>query len=545
MKNSHPPPDATDATGFSVAAFYKFVNLVDPIYLQVPLQACCERNAVRGTILLAEEGINGTIAGSHEGVRAVLAWLRSDPRLSDLVHKEAAAASQPFARMKVRIKREIVKLGVPHVDPSRMAGTYVKPEEWNNLLDDPDVVVVDVRNDYEVAIGTFEGSVNPLTKTFTELPEWARNTEVLREKGGRKPKVAMFCTGGIRCEKSTAFLRTEGFDEVYHLEGGILKYLETVPPEASRWKGECFVFDERVSVRHGVKQGEYELCRSCRYPLRAEDKESPFFVAGVSCARCHAQTTDTQKASFTERERQIAFAKKRNQLHVGARMEPKKARAAVPLAGAAMPRALIDPTLPVLYSFRRCPYAIRARLALVVSGHVCEVREVVLANKPAALLEASPKGTVPVLVTTEGKVIDESLDIMLWALRRHDPEHWLEPQHGATEGKDRDALIAECDGAFKYNLDRYKYPGRYEGSAATHRDEGAAFLLRLDAQLECSPYLFGQRPSLADMAVVPFVRQFAHTDETWFATQPWPALHRWLKAITEGTLFKRVMQQPR
>jgi UPF0176 protein len=312
--------------GFLVAAFYKFVNLVDHELLRAPLQACCERNAVRGTILLAEEGINATIAGPHDGVRTVLAWLRGDPRLSDLVHKEAVAASQPFARTKVRIKREIVKLGVAGIDPSRMAGTYVKPAEWNKLLDDPDVVVVDVRNDYEVAIGTFEGAVNPLTKTFTELPRWARTTEVLREKAGKKPKVAMFCTGGIRCEKSTAFLRREGFDEVYHLEGGILKYLETVPIEQSRWRGECFVFDERVSVRHGLAQGEYELCRSCRYPLCDEDKASPLFVSGVSCARCHAQTTEAQKASFAERERQIAFAKERNQLHVGARM-PVRANA--------------------------------------------------------------------------------------------------------------------------------------------------------------------------------------------------------------------------
>ena len=244
------------------AAFYKFVELRDFAKLKEPLLAICEARRVKGTILLADEGINGTIAGATEDVRAVLAHIRSDARLAELSHKVSPASEMPFYRMKVRLKREIVALGVPGVSPTKMAGTYVKPEEWNRMLDDPSIVFVDVRNDYEVAIGTFKGALNPQTKSFGELPEWVRQQRELKDK----PKVAMFCTGGIRCEKSTAFLRAEGFPEVFHLEGGILKYLETIPKEQNRWAGECFVFDERVSVGHGLEQGHYELCRACRTP---------------------------------------------------------------------------------------------------------------------------------------------------------------------------------------------------------------------------------------------------------------------------------------
>ncbi|PSB01872.1 oxygen-dependent tRNA uridine(34) hydroxylase TrhO [Merismopedia glauca] len=300
---------------FLTAAFYKFVELLDFEELKAPLLACCEDNKVKGTILLAQEGINGTIAGSTEGVYAVLLFLRSDPRLTDLAHKESFSEKPPFHRMKVRLKREIVTMGVPDINPTVMAGKYVKPEEWNQLLDDPDVVVVDVRNDYEVSIGTFQGAVNPNTKSFSELPEWIRQETALRQK----PKVAMFCTGGIRCEKSTAFLRSEGFQEVYHLEGGILKYLETVPESESRWQGECFVFDERVSVGHGLKTGEYQLCRACRRPLSPEDRNSELFVLGVSCPSCHDRQTEAQKQSCAERQRQVDLANLRHQIHIGAR----------------------------------------------------------------------------------------------------------------------------------------------------------------------------------------------------------------------------------
>ena len=294
---------------FLTAAFYKFVSLPDCADLRVPLLAVCEANAVKGTILLAPEGINSTIAGPEAGVHAVLAWLRADPRLADLQHKEAWAKTPPFNRMKVRLKREIVTLRVPGLDPTKTVGTYVKPADWNQLIQDPDVVLVDTRNDYEVAIGSFAGAINPHIKTFCELPQWAAEAPALRATAGKKPKVAMFCTGGIRCEKSTALLRSQGFDEVYHLEGGILKYLETVAPQDSLWQGECFVFDERVSVDHSLKPGQHVLCRACRQPLPEGDLQSPLYERGVSCSRCHGNTSQAQKDGARERQRQWDLAK--------------------------------------------------------------------------------------------------------------------------------------------------------------------------------------------------------------------------------------------
>ena len=308
---------------FLTAALYKFVELPDHADLQAPLLACCEAHGIKGTLLLAAEGINGTIAGPESGVRAVLSWLRSDARLATLEHKEAWAESPPFYRMKVRLKREIVTMGVPEVRPALMAGEYVKPADWNALISDPDVVLVDTRNDYEVSIGTFEGAINPTTASFSELPGWVDREMAeggrLAEVDGKKPRVAMFCTGGIRCEKSTALMRAKGFDEVYHLEGGILKYLESVPAAQSRWKGECFVFDERVCVGHGLKPGGFTLCRSCREPLSEADRQSPLYELGVSCARCHASTTDAQKAGYRERQRQVTLAEERHSAHIGVR----------------------------------------------------------------------------------------------------------------------------------------------------------------------------------------------------------------------------------
>lgn len=309
---------------FLTAALYKFVDLPDFADLQAPLQAFCEAQDVRGTLLLAREGINGTIAGPEAGVRAVLAYLRADPRLADLPHKESWAQKLPFYRMKVRLKREIVTLGVPGINPNEMAGEYVKPQDWNALIADPDVVVVDTRNDYEFGIGTFERALNPKTRSFSELPAWVEAQSapggLLAAKDGKKPKVAMFCTGGIRCEKSTAFMRTQGFEEVYHLEGGILKYLETVPETESLWQGECFVFDERVSVVHGLATGHYELCRACRDPISAADRASPRYVPGVSCPACHDKKTEEQKRGFIERQRQVDYANRRRQPHIGAKL---------------------------------------------------------------------------------------------------------------------------------------------------------------------------------------------------------------------------------
>ncbi len=312
---------------YLTAALYKFIDLPDFAEWQAPLQAFCEANGVKGTLLLAAEGINGTIAGPEAGVRAVLARLRQDPRLATLEHKESRSPREPFYRMKVRLKKEIVTLGVDGINPARMAGHYVKPADWNALIRDPDVVLIDTRNDYEVKVGTFEGAINPETTSFSELPDWvaAQMAEggVLATKDGKKPRVAMFCTGGIRCEKSTAFMRTQGFDEVYHLEGGILKYLEEVPQTQSTWSGECFVFDERVSVGHDLKPGHLELCRSCRDPITAEDKLSPLYEDGVTCPACHGSKTEAQLAGFRQRQKQIALAKQRNQRHIGVRREPK------------------------------------------------------------------------------------------------------------------------------------------------------------------------------------------------------------------------------
>jgi UPF0176 protein len=312
-------------TDFLTAAFYKFVELPDFAELKAPLLACCEANDVKGIILLATEGINSTIAGPAAGVQAVLAYLRRDPRLADLQHKEAWSAKSPFYRMKVRLKREIVTMGVPGISPTQMAGTYVKPEDWNALLADPDVVVIDTRNDYEVGIGTFAGALNPDIKSFAMLPQWVQQAPALHPASGNKPKVAMFCTGGIRCEKSTAFMRSQGFDEVYHLEGGILKYLESVSESQSRWQGQCFVFDERVSVGHGLVPGPHGLCRACRQPLDDADLASPLFEAGVSCPKCHATTRETQKNSARERQRQWELAKAKGEpAPIGTRLSQPK-----------------------------------------------------------------------------------------------------------------------------------------------------------------------------------------------------------------------------
>jgi len=319
---------------FLVAALYQFVHLPDFRELRAPLLEHCEAQGVKGTLLLAEEGINGTIAGSEAGIRSVLDRLRGDARLARLVHKESWAPHMPFYRMKVKLKREIVTMGVPNVHAETMAGIYVKPQDWNALISDPEVVVVDTRNDYEYRIGSFEGALNPDTRSFTEFPGWI---QAQREQGGAlhgKRKVAMFCTGGIRCEKSTAYMRSLGYDEVYHLEGGILKYLETMPEDGSLWRGDCFVFDERVSVRHGLQPGEYEFCRACREPLSPQDKAAGHFIEGVSCLHCHDRHTDEQKQRFAERQRQVELARERAERHIGERVELKKQAKAEALARA-------------------------------------------------------------------------------------------------------------------------------------------------------------------------------------------------------------------
>jgi UPF0176 protein len=299
---------------FFTASFYKFVGLPDHAALQAPLQAVCLAHRVKGLVLLAPEGINGGLSGAAADVQAVLDHLRQDPRLADLVPRTSWAEHAPYHRMKVRLKKEIVTMGMPGVDPALMAGTYVAPKDWNALIADPDVVLIDTRNDYEVALGTFEGAINPDIDNFSQLPAWLSEASALRPTGGTPPKVAMFCTGGIRCEKSTALLRQMGFGEVFHLQGGILEYLAQTPVEQSRWQGECFVFDERVSVGHGLQPGGLGLCRNCRHTLNEEDQKSPWFELGVSCAHCHASTSEDRKRNARERQRQWALQQWRTPL---------------------------------------------------------------------------------------------------------------------------------------------------------------------------------------------------------------------------------------
>lgn len=305
-------PQPNEAS-FLVAALYHFVSVPRFADLRAPLQTLCEENGVRGTLLLAHEGINGTIAGPEAGIRTVLAFLRAQPEFAALEHKESWASEMPFLRMKVRLKKEIVTMGVEDIDPNKVVGTYVAPKDWNALISDPDTILIDTRNDYETAIGIFKGAVDPLTKTFREFPDWVRNHTGLHNK----PKIAMYCTGGIRCEKATAFMKEQGFDEVYHLKGGILKYLEEVPPEESLWEGACFVFDERVSVTHGLEEGEHSLCRACRHPLTAEEVTAATYEAGVSCPHCVESRSDEDRARFRQRQLQMDLARKRGERHLG------------------------------------------------------------------------------------------------------------------------------------------------------------------------------------------------------------------------------------
>jgi UPF0176 protein len=297
-----------------VCALYKFVKLEDFQTLRQPLHDVLEVNQVRGTLLLAQEGINGTIAGSRAAIDNVLNWLRIDPRLSDLDYKESLTGSLPFNRTKVKLKKEIVTMGVEGIDPKRVVGTYVSPADWNKLISDPDVILVDTRNDYEYQVGTFKNAINPNTESFREFPGYVReNLHPDKHK-----KIAMFCTGGIRCEKSTAFLKEQGFNEVYHLKGGILKYLEEVPAHETLWEGECFVFDDRITVNHHLEKGNYSQCNACRLPITKADKASDKYQQGVSCPHCYDKVTDTQKTRFMEREKQMTLARQRGEAHIGA-----------------------------------------------------------------------------------------------------------------------------------------------------------------------------------------------------------------------------------
>ena len=297
-----------------VCALYKFVTLERFQDLRQPLLKVMEYNNIRGTLLLASEGINGTVAGSRKGIDTLMTWFEKDGRLSNIVTKESFEASNPFYRTKVKLKKEIVTMGVEGIDPKQLVGTYVKPKDWNALIADPDVIVVDTRNDYEVQVGTFEGALNPNTTSFREFPQYV--SDHLDPKTNKK--VAMFCTGGIRCEKSTAYLKEQGFDEVYHLQGGILKYLEEVPEEQTLWQGECFVFDDRVTVNHQLEKGQYDQCHACRLPITKEEQASDKYIEGISCPHCFDQHTPQQRERFKERQHQMQLAKQRGEAHMGA-----------------------------------------------------------------------------------------------------------------------------------------------------------------------------------------------------------------------------------
>ncbi len=298
---------------YTIAALYHFSRFADPAALKPALLNMCARHRIKGTLLLAQEGINGTIAGSRSGIDAVLAHIRGLPGCSALEWKESISAAPPFGKMKVRLKKEIVTMGQPDVDPRAQVGHYVEAAEWNALIQSPDVVVIDTRNDYEVAIGSFEGAIDPRTRSFGEFPAWWESN---RDRFHNK-RIAMFCTGGIRCEKSTNYLLGQGVNEVFHLKGGILKYLQEIPESESTWKGACFVFDNRVSVGHGLREGPHELCHGCRRPLLPEDLSRPEYETGVSCHQCLHETSEADKARFRERQKQIRLARARGEEHLG------------------------------------------------------------------------------------------------------------------------------------------------------------------------------------------------------------------------------------
>jgi UPF0176 protein len=315
-KLSTPATLQTPST-ITICALYKFVRLNAFEALREPLSNKMTSVDVRGTLLLAAEGINGTIAGPQAGVNTVLAFLAEQPGLDNISHKESYNEENPFHRTKVKLKKEIVTMGIEGIDPNQVVGTYVKPRDWNALISDPEVLLVDTRNDYEIEIGTFKNAINPNTETFREFPAYVeKNLDKNKHK-----KVAMYCTGGIRCEKSTAYLKEQGFEEVYHLEGGILKYLEEVPSTDTLWEGECFVFDGRVAVNHGLEQGQYDQCFACRFPLTEAEKESEHYVKGESCHRCHDKVSEQQRNRYAERQRQISLAEERGESHIGGNVQ--------------------------------------------------------------------------------------------------------------------------------------------------------------------------------------------------------------------------------
>ena len=308
---------------FLIIAFYHFVSLEKVGLWQAKIKKICSDNSLLGTILIAPEGINGAIAGDHIGINDFVDWLHEKTEFEKIEIKYSQDNNCPFNRMKVRLKKEIVTMGKPDIDPSNSKGVYIKPCDWNEFISSPDVLIIDTRNDYEVAIGKFKNAIDPDTTSFRDFPQWAENF-ALKTKNKKYNKIAMYCTGGIRCEKSTAYLKKIGFDEVYHLKGGILKYLEEVPSNQSLWHGECFVFDNRVSVNHKLQKGAYSLCNACRHPLSEKEVKSSSYQKGISCPYCILKTTNQQKERFKERQKQIELARKRGHKHIGAQLKRSK-----------------------------------------------------------------------------------------------------------------------------------------------------------------------------------------------------------------------------
>ena len=309
---------------YLTTAMYHFVSRPRFESLREPLLSFCLLKEIKGTLLLADEGINGTLAGSEKSILELLHYLKNDAifegSFKNIAHKESWSDKYPFYRMKVKLKKEIVTLGVPGVSPTKIVGQYVKPQDWNSIISDPEVVLIDTRNDYEYAIGTFKNAINPKTTAFREFPDYVKT----HFDPKKHKKVAMFCTGGIRCEKASSYMMSEGFYEVYHLEGGILKYLEEIKPEESLWQGECFVFDQRVAMKHGLQLGDYGQCFACRYPLSAEDMQSDKYTPGISCPYCYNQHTPEKKRSLTERQKQVILAKELGKEHIGRKLQNKK-----------------------------------------------------------------------------------------------------------------------------------------------------------------------------------------------------------------------------
>ncbi len=298
-----------------VAALYKFVEISDLLSLQDNLYNICEENNIMGTILIADEGINGTISGKHNEIKETISSLTSDDRFSNIEIKYSSTDKQPFHRMKVRLKKEIVTIGLPEINPNKKVGKYVKPEDWNKLISDPNVVVIDTRNKYETKIGSFQNALDPETSSFREFPDWVKKFK--NSKDNTNKKIAMFCTGGIRCEKASSLMKEEGFEDVYHLQGGILKYLETIDKENSLWNGECFVFDQRVCLTDELEVGSYKMCFACRMPITEEEMQNEKYIEGISCIYCYDKTTEEKKERFGSRQKQILLAKERGEKHLG------------------------------------------------------------------------------------------------------------------------------------------------------------------------------------------------------------------------------------